>query len=563
MIGTMAIGDPPGRGSPAFASAQAGAASQAGPPESPAVLFGSAPASRRDRRRAVLVNVVLLSAFAAAAPWAARELWPLPAFAMVYDAAIAVLYFVTSVLLYAQYRQLKEPSFLALACGYAATPVLVALHALSYPGAWGPGSLVGDEQTAGWSWIGWHGGFPLYVAVYALLAWRERRAGAGVVRRFRPRRVALVFASALLTALAFAAIALNADALLPRLIVGDRYTSPATQMILSFAGFAHLIAFVLLVWGTGLRRLIDVWLAVMLVALVSDLALSAVLVTGRYQLGWYLGRVYGLLSVGFVLAVLLREAVNLYGCVVQSALKLRESEARIREAHRVLGLRVKERTEELRQLLARMESLQDDERRRIARELHDSLGQSLSSLSLAVAGFAAGPHDAAAQERLSTLRDLLNAADTELDRMVFTLRPTALDDCGLAEGVESYVTTWSELSGLPVDLVVHGLRDVRLPARVEAGVFRVVQEALNNVARHSRAMSVNVALERVAQQLVVCIEDDGIGFDAARPPGAPRGRSGWGLLGMQERVGGLGGVFAVESRPGSGTTVLARVPLSA
>lgn len=246
---------------------------------------------------------------------------------------------------------------------------------------------------------------------------------------------------------------------------------------------------------------------------------------------------------------------------------LRESEARLRSLADELEQRVQARTRTLRELLARVEGVQDEERRRIARELHDSLGQCLSSLALAVSGVAQRLDDPLARERLDTLRALLQRTDHELDRMVFSLRPTALEDCGLADGIAAYAATWSELSGLPVDLELHGLEGQRLSARVEAAVFRVVQEALTNVVKHASATRVCVSVERHRRQLRASIEDDGRGFDPASAdapaPAAPAapGVRGWGLLGMQERIEALGGAFELESAPGAGTTVLLRVPL--
>jgi signal transduction histidine kinase len=144
---------------------------------------------------------------------------------------------------------------------------------------------------------------------------------------------------------------------------------------------------------------------------------------------------------------------------------------------------------------------------------------------------------------------------------VFTLRPTALEDCGLGDGVAAYVATWSELSATPVDLVLHGLDGQRLPAPVEAAVFRVIQEALNNVTKHAGATRVSVSLTRARRHLQGCVEDDGVGFDTAEGRDTAAARTRWGVLGMKERIEALGGQFTVESQPGIGTTVLLRVPL--
>ncbi len=233
-----------------------------------------------------------------------------------------------------------------------------------------------------------------------------------------------------------------------------------------------------------------------------------------------------------------------------------------RLSRELLEQRVTERTQALRQLLLRVETVQDDERRRIARELHDSLGQYLASLLLAVSGLKGELADPLARQRLEVLETQTQRVDRELDRLVFILRPTALDDCGLSEGVEAYVRTWSKLTGVAVDLELQGLDNVRLPAQVQAAAFRVVQEALTNVAKYAQASQVSVSLARRRRHLVASIEDDGIGFDAADAMVPAPSRIHWGLLGMQERIEALGGSFAIESTPGAGTAVLWRVPLA-
>jgi PAS domain S-box-containing protein len=286
-------------------------------------------ATAPDRRRAAAAVLVLVAAFALTAPWAGRPLRPVPAFAAVYDAAVIVLDLVTAVLLYAQYRQLAERAYLALACGYIFTPLLMAAHGLSFPDAFGPGSAVGGSQTTAWLWMGWHGLFPVYVAAYALLAARERGAGRPPppVRR---RTALLAIGGTLTLSAAVIIVAVRADRLLPPLMAGTYYRSETTRLVLAVGWFAHLAALAVLARATRLRRLIDLWIAVSLVAWVIDLALSAILVTGRYQLGFYLGRAYGLIGASFVLSVLLRESMALYGGALRGAAALRASEERHR-----------------------------------------------------------------------------------------------------------------------------------------------------------------------------------------------------------------------------------------
>ena len=141
--------------------------------------------------------------------------------------------------------------------------------------------------------------------------------------------------------------------------------------------------------------------------------------------------------------------------------------------------------------------------------------------------------------------------------------PTALDDLGLQAALANYAEGWSERSGIEVDFHGTGLDEVRLPVLIETALYRVVQEALTNVLKHSAAQRVSVVLQRSPGQMSAVVEDDGRGFDADRAPAASAAERRLGLLGMRERVALIGGTLTVESGVGRGTTVIARIPLSA
>lgn len=216
-----------------------------------------------------------------------------------------------------------------------------------------------------------------------------------------------------------------------------------------------------------------------------------------------------------------------------------------------------------RELLLRMDAEQEADRKRIARELHDSLGQKLTAMSLCTKALEQRVADESSRQELQRMRLLLESADRELEQLVFELRPLALEARALGDAVASHVNAWSELSGVPVDLLIDGLEDGAIPEQAEVGVFRVIQEALNNVLKHAQASRVSVTLHRTRKMLLVSVEDDGVGFEP--PDGSPPGRtaqSGWGLAGMRERVEALGGAFSIETKRGGGCTVLARVPIA-
>lgn len=198
-----------------------------------------------------------------------------------------------------------------------------------------------------------------------------------------------------------------------------------------------------------------------------------------------------------------------------------------------------------------------EERNRLARELHDSVTQTLFSLSLnleAAAGLLERkPEKAAALVIRSS--EMAAEALAEMRSLIFELRPAALQEKGLANALANHVNLFRRRHNINVNLSLEG--EERLPADVEFCLYRVAQEALNNVAKHARATEVFVSLSVHPDEATLIVEDNGVGFD----PGAPRSGQSFGLVGMKERVAEQGGTLQVESQPGRGTKVTARIPL--
>jgi signal transduction histidine kinase len=213
------------------------------------------------------------------------------------------------------------------------------------------------------------------------------------------------------------------------------------------------------------------------------------------------------------------------------------------------------------ELLRRLVTAQEDERRRVARDLHDGLGQELTALILGLKALEQSvPEDAPGRDRLREVERIVNVIGREAHDLAVELRPTALDDLGLPAALTAYVDRWSERTGIAADFEPVGLGGDRLPPEVETTAYRVVQEALNNVAKHAGARRVTVMVSRQGGELVAMVEDDGRGFDPGRDGLGSGGRS-LGLLGMRERVGLVGGALVIESGEGEGTVVQARIPL--
>jgi signal transduction histidine kinase len=208
-------------------------------------------------------------------------------------------------------------------------------------------------------------------------------------------------------------------------------------------------------------------------------------------------------------------------------------------------------------LMQRLISAEDDERRRIARELHDETGQALTAL---LVGLRAIEEQALTVDVHTTAQRLRSVAAQTVDnvgRLARGLHPAVLDDRGLAAAARRHVNDFAKSFGIAVDLRVERGVSRRPSPLVQTTMYRILQEALTNVARHARAKVVGVVLRHEGTMLELVIRDDGVGFDSAA---ALKRASGLGLHGMQERVALLGGSVEIASRPGQGTMIRARIP---
>lgn len=210
----------------------------------------------------------------------------------------------------------------------------------------------------------------------------------------------------------------------------------------------------------------------------------------------------------------------------------------------------------LRALAAQGDAMREYERKNIAREVHDELGQVLTALrmDLTYADMTFGAVNPDIRDRFQGMRVLVDRAIQGVRNVATNLRPSALD-MGLVPALEWLCGEFRRHAGIPCDIEVD-TQAIEMPEIRAVGLFRIVQESLTNVSRYARATSVRVTLRREGEQLVLQVQDNGEGFDATL---SPQGKS-FGLLGMQERALALGGVLSVESAPGVGTTVTARVP---
>ncbi len=209
-----------------------------------------------------------------------------------------------------------------------------------------------------------------------------------------------------------------------------------------------------------------------------------------------------------------------------------------------------------RDTVRRVVDAQESERRRLALELHDETGQALTSILLGVSSIRAAQSDEEAERAEADVRSLVVQALQDVRALAVELRPAALDDFGLVPALERLGETFSERSG--IETVVQANVQERLSPEVEITLYRVVQEALTNVVKHSGAEHVSIVISNREGSVAATIDDDGRGFDNAEVR-----QDALGLLGMRERLALVGGTLEVESSAGSGTTIAAQVPAPA
>lgn len=275
------------------------------------VFLSTAAPGPGTRRLATVVVVASAVIFVAIAPFATTPLVPVPAFIPIYESALVINDLVTAVLLFGQFNILRSSALLVLAAAYLFTACMTVAHALTFPGLFAPTGLLGaGPQSTAWLYMFWHGVFPLLVMGYVRLS----RDGAPRPRGRTSTAVLVSAASAMLLAAGFTLLATRWQQALPPIMVGNHYT-PAMPVVVTGVWALSLLALGVL-WRRRRHSVIDLWLCVVLCAWLFDIALAAVLNAGRFDLGFYAGRLYGLLAASFILMVLLTENGKLYGRLV-------------------------------------------------------------------------------------------------------------------------------------------------------------------------------------------------------------------------------------------------------
>ena len=553
------------------------------------VFLSTLPPERRERRLAVAVALITAIAFIAAAPFAKVQLPRVWAFIPVYESAAVICDLLTAALLLGQYRILRSKALLILASGYLLTAFTATAHLLTFPGVFSDTGWLGARgQSTAWLYVFWHGSFPLFVGAYA---WFK---GADTATR-APREGACApavlsgIAVAALVAVAFTLLATRGYDLLPPQLYGPplapRYTV-AHGIVLGLIGSLSLLALAMLFWRRP-HSVLDLWLMVVMCAWLFDISFAGVLNHSRFDLGFYVGRIYNLCAASFVLVVLTFENIALYARVVQALESERIERQRVQsqavqlnEAKALLEQRVASRTaaltaanrdllnevlerkraeaalehsrEEVRELAAIGTSAREQENRRIARELHDELCQTLAASRLELELVA---ERKALKADLAPVHMLLDEAVVATRRIAADLRPLVLDDLGLVAAADWLVQNFRQRHGIECELTVEP-PDLDLQEPQATAVFRIMQESLTNIGRHAQASRATLSLTADDDHVLICVQDDGVGFDLS----SPRKLNSFGLSGLRERAYLVAGEVSIESSPGHGTSIKVRIP---
>jgi PAS domain S-box-containing protein len=293
------------------------------------IFLSTLPAARRDRTAALAVVIISSVLFACVAPFARMPLTPVPAFVASYQSALAINDLLTAILLFSQFSILRSRALLLLASGYLFTSAVAVVHGLTFPGLFTTtGLLNAGPQTTVWLYVVWHGGFPLFVLGYALL--KDKEGGA----KIRASVGGTILWSIIALGVAITAIVLvvtSRHEMLPELMNGNHY-APALFGV-TLAVCALNVAALAVLWFRRPHSVIDVWLMVVLCAWVFDIALSALLNAARFDLGFYVGRFYGLCAACFVLAVLFLDNIGLQTQLAGLLQSMRRQAASDRDRH--------------------------------------------------------------------------------------------------------------------------------------------------------------------------------------------------------------------------------------
>jgi hypothetical protein len=281
------------------------------------VFIATAHATQRERRIAAAFAAGSFVVFLAVVPFVRVPLPASPAFIPAYEAALLLIDLITAALLFDQSVRLRSLAVATLASGYLFDAVMIVPHALTFPGAFAPTGMLGaGEQTTAWLYVFWHGGFPLFVIAYAVMRARES-TGDDLPPRVSVREIGAAVAGVVALAIALTLLATRGQDLLPVVMRGGDYSLLVTRGVSPAVWVLTLLAIVSL-WKRR-KSVLNLWLMLVMWVWLFDIALSAVIGSHRFDLGFYAGRLFGLIAASFVLIMLLLEMARMYAGLVEAA----------------------------------------------------------------------------------------------------------------------------------------------------------------------------------------------------------------------------------------------------
>jgi signal transduction histidine kinase/CheY-like chemotaxis protein len=515
------------------------------------------PAQGRERARARRILTASVIVFLCTVPFVQQKLAQVWAFIPIYETVIVLNDLITAVLLFGQYRILRMRSLLVLACGYLFTATMAAFHAMTFPGLFAPTGLFGaGVHSTAWLYLFWHGGFPLFVIAYAL---GERGENTEVSPARSRRVVPLSILGVLALAGVLAALATAGEGWLPAIMTGNQFTGRWT-----YAGGVWLLSLAALVvlWRRRMHTVLDLWLTVVMCAWLFDIALSALLNAGRFDLGFYVGRVYGMVAVSFVLLELLLENSVLYARLVEANRHEHENARRLLAARNEAQAATRAKA----MFLANMSH-------EIRTPLNAIIGMSYLALKTELNERQrdyVNKLQQSGQHLLAVVNDILDYSKIEAGGL--TIEQTEFELDALLDNVATLIGGKAGAKGLELIYDI----DSDLPRHMLIGdSLRIGQILINygnnavKFTEHGEVAIVAKVVERSGDQALVrfAVRDTGIGLSADQIQRLFRsfeqadvsttrryGGTGLGLAISKKLAELMGGEVGVESEPGKGST---------
>ncbi|MDP3137554.1 MAG: response regulator [Burkholderiaceae bacterium] len=522
-------------------------------------LLSTLPAGHTERRRAIATILVSAVIFAAAAPFARTGMPAMPAFLPAYQSAFVLCELVTAALLFGQFAIRRSLGLLLLASAYLFSALMAVAHAASFPNLFLQSGLPGGgAQTTAWIYFLWHAGFAIWVIAYALLDPIDDDDGA--VRRGSPiARLAVCMGLVIGVAAACVWAATSGQDLLPVLMAGNQ-DAPAKVYVASASWLLGLAAIPFL-WRRKPHSVLDLWLMVVMFAWVFEVALAAVLNGGRYDLGWYAGRVYGLLAATFILIVLLLDNASLYSQLARSHELQRNAANALRDAKNL----AEEATHAKSQFLANM-----------SHEIRTPMNAMLGMTQLVLKGrLEARQRDylekslKAGRHLLGVLNDILDFSKIEAGKLSIENVDFELDQ--VLSNIGDLINEKASAKGLELVIDV----DDRVPKTLVGDPLRLGQILVNfanNAVKFTQTGEVAIVIglkeDRADEVVLHCaVTDTGIGlspeqcerlFQSFQQADASTtrkfGGTGLGLAISKHLAQLMNGEVGVQSRPGHGST---------